>query len=162
MGDWSGSTGSVNGSNGNQVGSGGQPINAGLGPLGNNGGQTQTESVLIGSPAIAAGNTAFALGPNDQRGFARQVNGSIDIGAYERQLPIAANTFFAIGGAPGRLEVRRDSNGSLLAAIMPFGSFFNAGVSVAVGDVDGDGFPDVVVGATAGDPALEGYIGCAY
>ena len=60
-----------------------------LAPLGNNGHGTFTHALLPGSPAINAGNNAFALDPQtmfplvfDQRGFAR-FTGTVDIGAYE-------------------------------------------------------------------------------
>jgi len=77
----------VNGINGNLVGSSTSPLNPLLGPLQNNGGPTPTMAVLGGSPAINAGNNAYAPGPYDQRGpgYARIVGGTIDIGAYEYQ-----------------------------------------------------------------------------
>ena len=63
----------------------------GLGPLADNGGPTQTIALLAGSPAIDAGRSV-AVDPRpdlktDQRGtgFAREVNGTIDIGAFEVQ-----------------------------------------------------------------------------
>ncbi|NJN98417.1 MAG: CSLREA domain-containing protein, partial [Anaerolineales bacterium] len=58
-----------------------------LGPLQNNGGSTQTHALLVGSPAVNAGNPAGCLDQNsallttDQRGFVR--NGTCDMGAYE-------------------------------------------------------------------------------
>ncbi len=57
-----------------------------LGPLRDNGDPTQTMALLPGSPAIDAGDNTDA--PDfDQRGpgFARIVNGIIDIGAFEVQ-----------------------------------------------------------------------------
>src|SRR5262249_45562682 len=48
----------------------------------NNGGVTSTHSLLSGSPAIDAGNTATCA-PNDQRGAVRPVGAACDIGAYE-------------------------------------------------------------------------------
>jgi hypothetical protein len=83
-----GSGGLTNGVTGNIVGA-----NPDLGPLQNNGGSTDTMALLAGSPAIDAGNNALALDANgnalttDQRGpgFARIVNGVVDIGAYEAQ-----------------------------------------------------------------------------
>jgi len=66
--------------------------NPDLGTLANNGGPTQTIALLTGSPAINAGSIglAFVGGQSlttDQRGtgFARTVNGTIDIGAFEIQ-----------------------------------------------------------------------------
>ena len=60
-----------------------------LGPLQDNGGPTFTHALLPGSPAIDAGDPAFAPPPNfDQRGpgFDRVVNGRIDIGSFEVQV----------------------------------------------------------------------------
>jgi len=58
-----------------------------LGPIANNGGNTWTHALLVGSPAINAGDPAYAVltGDYDQRGvgYARVVNGRLDIGAYE-------------------------------------------------------------------------------
>jgi CSLREA domain-containing protein len=65
--------------------------NPGLGPLANNGGPTQTHALLGASLAIDAGPTPLVPFPGsgfDQRGagFARVINGRVDIGAYERLL----------------------------------------------------------------------------
>jgi len=60
-----------------------------LGPLADNGGPTETHALLLGSPAINAGDPGFASPPEfDQRGapFARVFGGRIDMGAYERQI----------------------------------------------------------------------------
>jgi hypothetical protein len=64
-------------------------INPRLVPLQNNGGPTQTMALLPGSPAINAGDPNFSGLFYDQRGpgFARIVNGIIDIGAYEALSP---------------------------------------------------------------------------
>jgi hypothetical protein len=65
-----------------------------LGPLQNNGGQTQTQALLAGSPAIDAGNPNGCTDSNghmlktDQRGAPRpdkEDTGGCDMGAYERQ-----------------------------------------------------------------------------
>lgn len=52
--------------------------------LRNNGGPTQTHALLLGSPAINAGNNENAPAI-DQRGLPRIVGGTIDIGAFEAQ-----------------------------------------------------------------------------
>jgi len=65
-----------------------------LGPLQNNGGPTQTQALLSGSPAIDAGNPNGCTGGNghllntDQRGAPRhdkEDTGGCDMGAFERQ-----------------------------------------------------------------------------
>jgi DNA-binding beta-propeller fold protein YncE len=67
---------------GDQVGTGGSPISPLLGPLQNNGGPTLTQALLLGSPAIDAGN---ACPSTDQRGDIgpRPQGARCDIGAYE-------------------------------------------------------------------------------
>ena len=88
-----GSGGLTDGVNGNQVG----VVNPGLGTLANNGGPTQTIALLPGSPANDEGSNALAVDPitgqpltTDQRGigFSRIVNNTVDIGAFEFQLPL--------------------------------------------------------------------------
>ena len=61
-----------------------------LGPLAANGGPTRTMALLAGSPAIDTGPNPvpdFPMNQFDQRGdgFARVVNGQVDIGAFEVQ-----------------------------------------------------------------------------
>jgi hypothetical protein len=87
-------TGLTNGINANQVGTTANPLNPRLGPLQNNGGPTQTEAPLPGSPVLDAGiNTALPAGTaTDQRGFLRVVNARIDIGAEEFQPPATMTT----------------------------------------------------------------------
>lgn len=59
-----------------------------LGPLANNGGPTQTHLPAAASPAVNAGDAAFAPPPaTDQRGLARVRGGRIDIGAVELAFP---------------------------------------------------------------------------
>jgi len=58
-----------------------------LGTLADNGGPTQTQALLLGSPAVDAGNdTICAASPVsnlDQRGFSRLRGAHCDIGSYE-------------------------------------------------------------------------------
>jgi hypothetical protein len=79
-----------------------QNVNPLLGPLQNNGGPTQTMALLAGSPAIDAGDNTGAPA-FDQRGpgFARIVNGIIDIGAFEVQTPTTPQaSSFTVSGFP--------------------------------------------------------------
>ena len=60
-----------------------------LGPLQNNGGPTQTQALLKGSPAIDGGNPngcidfAVTVVNTDQRGWRRPIGAACDIGAVE-------------------------------------------------------------------------------
>ena len=59
--------------------------------LADNGGATPTHDLLFGTPALDAGNNAFASDfPTDQRGagFDRIFNGTTDIGSFEAQAPL--------------------------------------------------------------------------
>ena len=100
-----GTGGLTNGENNNQV-----VADPRLGPLANNGGPTQTHSLLSNSPALDAadncvtevthcGDPRIPQVTTDQRGsgFNRIVDGpdgdasaTVDIGAYETQLPLAS------------------------------------------------------------------------
>jgi len=62
--------------------------------LRNNGGPTRTLALLVGSPAIDAGDDRVLASPykltSDQRpGFARKVGSHVDIGAFEVQTSAA-------------------------------------------------------------------------
>lgn len=60
-----------------------------LGPLQDNGGPTETVAPMAGSPLIDAGSNALLPNgnTNDQRGFDRIFNGTVDIGPVEFQPP---------------------------------------------------------------------------
>jgi hypothetical protein len=103
----------MNGANGNQVG----VADPGLDPNGlqNNGGPTQTIALLASSPAIGAGSTTLAVDAQghalatDQRGvgFARVVDGGVDIGAFESQTPVVTGLSPAQvqAGSPGPITL---------------------------------------------------------
>jgi hypothetical protein len=81
------------------------PLNPLIGPLQNNGGPTLTIALLMGSPAIDAGDDAV-LGPPtnltiDQRGYPRKSGLHADIGAFELQ--------------PATLSIRQTGNNVLLS-----------------------------------------------
>lgn len=75
----------LDGFNNNIVGDIINPINPLLGNLQDNGGYTPTHLPLNGSLAINAGSNEIAsgVGNSDQRGYARIINGTVDIGATE-------------------------------------------------------------------------------
>ena len=72
---------------------------------------------------------------------------------------LAVVPFFAVGGAPGRVQVHRLGDGSLVADFAPYGPSYTGGISVAVGDISGDGVPDLVTAATVGNPHVKVYDG---
>ena len=80
-----------------------------LAPLAYYGGPTQTMALLPGSPAIGAGSIALipAGVTTDQRGYARIVGGTVDIGAYEAQsIPLVVNTTVDGGTPVGTIDLR--------------------------------------------------------
>ncbi len=87
-----------------------------LGALADNGGSTETHALLVGSPAIDAGNSCTT---NDQRGMSRAVDGDgdsvadCDIGAYEAgemQCAIGVDTYTF--GTQSNVEIEITVDGS--------------------------------------------------
>jgi hypothetical protein len=104
-----------------------------LGPLADNGGPTKTMALLPGSPALDAGDSTGAPA-FDQRGFARVVNGAIDLGAFEDQLVVtspSANPQGGVAGISGPLDLGSFSD------LAPAGSW---AVTVDWGDTSADTF----------------------
>ena len=64
-------------------------VNPLIGPLQLNGGPTQTQALLPGSPAIDAGDNS-GCPATDERGVLRPFGPACDIGAYERAAPAAS------------------------------------------------------------------------
>jgi serralysin len=50
----------------------------------------------------------------------------------------------------------------LITDFLPFGSSYTGGIAAALGDINGDGFPDLVVAATTGNPHVKVYNGAAF
>lgn len=72
------------------------------------------------------------------------------------------SNFFAVGGSPGRVAIFTTEGGPALAEFQPFGASYVGSVSVAVGDVNGDGVPDLVVGGATDNPEVRVYDGQAF
>ncbi|MFO0935251.1 MAG: VCBS repeat-containing protein [Gemmataceae bacterium] len=63
----------------------------------------------------------------------------------------------AVGSGPGsinRVQAYDAGTGNLKLDFMPFDSSFTGGVSVATGDINGDQYPDIIVGAGPGGPPI--------
>jgi CSLREA domain-containing protein len=81
-----------------------------LGPLADNGGPTDTQALLPGSPAIDAG-AADGCPQYDQRGVARPQGPGCDIGAYERVERATRSTTVSTRPKRRRHAVRRRARG---------------------------------------------------
>ncbi|MBI1290483.1 hypothetical protein GC173_04480 [bacterium] len=100
------------------IGTPSTPIDALLGPLQDNGGPTLTHALLAGSPAIDAGTDQLIAGGtmgNDQRGGARVINGTADMGAVERDttapvlLGVTVTDATAVGTASGEFTFTEEN-----------------------------------------------------
>src|SRR5262249_17912170 len=74
--------------------------------------------------------------------------------------PLAS--FFAVGGAPGRVQVRRRSDGGLITDFTPYGPTYQGSVTVAVGDVNHDGIDDLITGSATDFAQVKVYNGAAF
>ncbi|MGH2389592.1 MAG: choice-of-anchor Q domain-containing protein, partial [Chloroflexota bacterium] len=153
LGNSSGCAGLTDGMNGDHVGTSTAPIDPRFSPLAANGGPTQTQALLPGSPAIDAGNpvgctdVSGALLTTDQRGFPRPspAGGRCDIGAYEVQFSLALTP----PGAP---------NSTATAAVLPGGTSgvsYTQALTASGGSGSGYGHFTVVGGSLPPGIALD-------
>jgi hypothetical protein len=63
-----------------------------------------------------------------------------------------ADTFFAVGGSNGLVQIYLTSTGAFWTQFAPYGPLYTGGVTVALGDVTGDGYEDLITGAATGNP----------
>jgi uncharacterized protein YkwD len=139
------------------------------------GGVTITVEGVGSTRTFASGGYRFQVNPGvytvtaSGGGLATPVTEMVVVGVTSYRLTFnvakveaTGSPLFALGGAPGRVQVRRDSDGSLMTEFAPYGSAYTGPISVAVGDINGDGFPDLVTGAAAGNPDVRVYDGRAF
>jgi hypothetical protein len=98
-----------------------------LGPLQNNGGQTDTEALLDGSPAINAGDNS-GCPATDQRGVTRPQGPACDIGAYEATPP-----FVQTLAASGVTQTAATLNGTVNPDNLATTYHFEYGLTTAYG-----------------------------
>ncbi len=123
------------------------------GTLANNGGPTPTLALTANSEALDAGSNAAAVDPvnagalaNDQRGagFNRVSNGTVDLGAFEFQLPNRNRPATIVLTSPNFVVVQHGEGESQV--IDPYPEF-DGETRVAVGDVNRDGVLDFIFSA---------------
>jgi hypothetical protein len=136
------------GVDGDQVGGAAGLLDPRLAPLAYNGGPTETEPLLPGSPAIGAGSAtaceAASIGDKDQRGAARKANrrdvcdvGGYDTGGLElKTSPVALTSPAAASATVGSpLQIALKAKGTPTPALSVSGAL-PAGVTLID---DGDG-----------------------
>jgi hypothetical protein len=112
----------ITNTNGNQIGTTASPINPLLGPLTNNGGDTQTMTLLVGSPALDAGgalttltNTINATGTSfPLSDFANSSAIASTPGSYV--IEIDSEQILITIGANGNFSAQRGYNGTTAAS----------------------------------------------
>ncbi|HEY1191021.1 MAG TPA: hypothetical protein VGE74_25535 [Gemmata sp.] len=99
-------------------------------------------------------SAALAPGDSDPNPANNSAVDATEIGPV--RIPDAVGgTLYATGsgpGAPAHVNAYVTGTGQLLWSFLPFGSGFTGGVEVSTGDVTGDGWDDIVVGAGPGGP----------
>jgi hypothetical protein len=128
-------------------------------------GSTSLGTATLSNGVATLTTSALGLGKHSitaQYHGATQAGASFDPSTSAPLVETVGFSYFAVAGAPGRVQVRRDSDGSLLADFQPFGATYTGGVSVAVADVNSDDYNDLVVGATSGNPDVRVYDGKAF
>ncbi len=145
-----------------------QPLDPLLAPLNYYGGPTETMVLLLDSPAIDAGNVALIPAgiTTDQRGYARTVNGTVDIGAYEAQsIPLVVNSAAdGIGCPRGELDLRGAVNLANLSSTAATISFdptvFSTAQTITLSEgtliLSNTAAPEVIDGPGAGVLAVSG------
>lgn len=148
IGNGSGCAQLLDGIDGDRVGGASSPLDPRLAPLAFDGGATETEPPLPGSPAISAGSAAVCLAANvgdaDQRGAGRSATSrnTCEIGSYDRggkaavvSAPSLSAPATASGTIAAPLAVTLAGVGSPTPAIALSGAL-PAGVTLSAG---GDG-----------------------
>ena len=134
-----GTGGDITPTTGDQIGTGASPIDPMLGPLADNGGLTQTCALLLGSPAIDAGDPNAPA--TDQRNYDR--TNAPDIGAYE----LGATIPRALANISTRLLVEAGDN-VLIGGFIVTGTHGKEVLLHAVG-------PSLPLDGKLADPVLE-------
>ena len=139
IGDGTGMSGISNGVNHNQVGTSSSRIDPLLAPLGNYGGPTQTMALLVGSPAIGAGEIVDNI-HTDQRGYPRPASNP-DIGAYQTSAGWQLPAYDLLGTRFDPIPTTGNLGSNAFLE-----QWSAAGNTALTGDLNGDGSLELVVG----------------
>ncbi len=145
-----------------------------LGDINGDGTDDLVASATIGNPAVkiydgtALNDSSFYADPDSHlitTGFPYGIN--FNVGTNIAVGDVNADGFADLitGAVPGNPHVKVFSGAELLGGTIPtgnapsllaqgfvYGLGFNVGANVAAGDVNGDGFADIITGASAGNP----------
>lgn len=106
---------------------GGDPL---LGLLQDNGGETLTQALLPGSPAIDAGDCDGGSITEDQRGVIRPIGAACDIGAFEAQTMLVSSVSFV----SAEYTVSENAETALITVILNALPYVTATVDFATSD----------------------------
>jgi hypothetical protein len=123
--------------------------------------QGEAVAVDAAGSAYLTGETGSKDFPTTSGAFQRTLHANSTTNAFVAKFTFGPVRFFAVGGAPGRVLVYQTDN-TLLADFAPLGAAYTDPINVAVGDVNGDGVPDLVTAAAAGNPDVRVFNGQAF
>jgi hypothetical protein len=124
------------------------------------------DSTVLATVPLSGNSASYAtssLSVGTHRIIARY-NGDNTFGPYTTApltQRVRSLTIFALGAEPGRVQVRLTSNNQLLTDFAPYGPAYTGAITVAVGDVNADGYQDVVTGKATGSAEVHVYDGRA-
>ncbi len=106
-----------------------------------------------GSPVVKILNGKTGTSLHSYTPFPRSFRGGLSVALGDVNGDGRADLIVGEGPGGGTVKVYDSASHQMLEALMPFGPAYTAGVSVAAGDLNGDGDADVIVGSGPGGKA---------